>query len=202
MVFKVSINLPNETSIVVESDEAQVIRDIVALVLRNSHQTVEKSQLHSLFDEEQAPNGQVTVHGTSGLDGTDRLEVTRQPVPNGGDGASKEVEGLPDREGRYMQFTKSLAPVGDMRRVVVAAEGARAYLELDAVSEEELVYLFDLAGWRRPNDFLQTLRNSARSTFRWLERTPGRAGYYSVTSTGKAAVIHRPNAMSNIAADV
>ena len=89
-----------------------------------------------------------------------------------------------------------------MRRVVVAAEGARAFLELDAVSEDELVYLFDLAGWRRPNDFLQTLRNSARSTFRWLERTPGRPGYYSVTSVGKAAVIHRPTAMNNIAADV
>ncbi len=202
MAFKVSINLPNDTHVVVESDEAQLIRDIVAFVLRNSHQTADKNPLPGLFEEEKAPNGQIPSQRPSGLDVTDRLEVSRQPFSNGGDGANHEVENKTDREGKYVQFTQLLAPVGDMRRVVVAAEGARAFLELDAVSEDELVYLFDLAGWRRPNDFLQTLRNSARSTFRWLERTPGRPGYYSVTSVGKAAVIHRPTAMNNIAADV
>ena len=202
MAFKVSINLPNNTYVVVESDEAQIIRDIVAAVLRDSRQTVDKPQLDASLELDKAPNGQVAPQRTSGIDGTDRLEVARQTFSNGGDGPAHDLEHARDLEARYVEFTQSLAPVGDMRRVVVAAEGAKAYLGLDAVSEEELVYLFDLAGWRRPNDFLQTLRNSARSTFRWLERTPGRPGYYSVTSIGKAAVVHRPNAMSNIAADV
>ena len=202
MAFKVSINLPNDTYLVVESDEAQLIRDIVASVLRDSHQVIDKPQLDSALESVNPPNGQSAPQRPSRLDGTERLDVGRPTFSNGGDNGNHGSESKGEREGRYVDFTQSLAPVGDMRRVVVAAEGARAFLELDAVSEDELVYLFDLAGWRRPNDFLQTLRNSARSTFRWLERTPGRPGYYSVTSVGKAAVIHRPTAMSNIAADV
>ena len=202
MAFKVSINLPNDTYLVVESDEAQLIRDIVASVLRDSHQVIDKPHLDSTSEGVNPPNGQSAPQKPSGLDGTERLEAGRPTFSNGGDNGNHSSESKSEREGRYVDFTQSLAPVGDMRRVVVAAEGARAFLDLDAVSEDELVYLFDLAGWRRPNDFLQTLRNSARSTFRWLERTPGRPGYYSVTSIGKAAVVHRPTAMSNIAPDV
>ena len=33
--------------------------------------------------------------------------------------------------------------------------------------------------------FTQTLRNAARSKFRWIERMPGRNGRYWVTERGK-----------------
>jgi hypothetical protein len=72
-----------------------------------------------------------------------------------------------------------------MRRVVVAAEGASRFLGYQSVSAEELGRLFDLAGWQRPHSFVQTLRNAARSKFRWLERVPGRSGQYKVTDLGR-----------------
>ena len=89
----------------------------------------------------------------------------------------------------FGRFCLSMAPMGDMRRIVVAAEGARRYLGAVSVSGEELGQLFDLAGWMRPTDFLQTLRNAARAKFGWLERVPGKRGHYVVTSQGRAQVI-------------
>ena len=71
-----------------------------------------------------------------------------------------------------------------MRRVVVAAEGASRHFGVDGVNAEELGWLFDLAGWRRPGNFTQTLRNAARSKFGWLERIPGRSGRYAATPLG------------------
>ena len=73
-----------------------------------------------------------------------------------------------------------------MRRVVVAAEGAVRFFDTDGVDAEDLGNLFDLAGWRRPSNFTQTLRNAARSKFGWLERVPGRSGRYAVTDLGRA----------------
>ena len=73
--------------------------------------------------------------------------------------------------------------------VVVAAEGARRFLSMDGVDAHELERLFDLAGWRSPHSFVQTLRNAARSKFRWLERLPGRSGRYTVTNLGRATTI-------------
>ena len=76
-----------------------------------------------------------------------------------------------------------------MRRVVVAAEGASRFLGLDSVDVDELSRLFDLAGWRRPHSFVQTLRNAARRKFQWIESIPGRSGHYTVTSRGRAVVL-------------
>lgn len=198
MAFKISINLPGQVSMVVESTESDLIKEIVSLVLRDLQGQQDQVQIGDLPREEAIPNGQ---------DSISRSNTTKWPsVPNGKDYLEypgihastqnripdrQEIEDRKDREARYMQFASSLAPVGDMRRVVVAAEGARTCLDLDSVSEVELGYLFDLAGWRQPGDFLQTLRNSARTTFRWLERVPGRPGYYSVSDEGQAAVIDR-----------
>ena len=53
-----------------------------------------------------------------------------------------------------------MAPSGDMRRVVVAAEGAKRFLGMDKVSAQELGPLFDFLQWPRPKDFVQTLRNA------------------------------------------
>ena len=72
-----------------------------------------------------------------------------------------------------------------MRKVVVAAEGARRFLDMPSVDATNLAGLFDLAGWRTPHNFTQTLRNAARDKYRWLERVPGRSGRYSSTQLGR-----------------
>ena len=97
------------------------------------------------------------------------------------------VTGFPAEasENSFIQFCRSVNPLGDMRRVVVAAEGAERFLRADGVDAGELSRLFDLAGWTQPHSFTQTLRNAARSKFRWIERTPGRNGRYWVTDRGK-----------------
>ena len=79
--------------------------------------------------------------------------------------------------------------MGDMRKVVVAAEGALRFLDMDSVDSGDLARLFDMAGWRRPHNFTQTLRNAARDKFRWLERMPGRAGRYATTDLGRAVTL-------------
>ncbi len=81
--------------------------------------------------------------------------------------------------------------MGDMRRVVVAAEGASRFLDTTTVDADELGRLFDLVAWSRPHSFIQTLRNAARSKFRWLERIPGRSGQYAVTDLGRTTALQR-----------
>ena len=73
--------------------------------------------------------------------------------------------------------------------VVVATEGARRFLSMASVDTPELERLFALAGWRSPHSFIQTLRNAARSKFRWMERLPGRSGRYTVTDLGRATTL-------------
>ena len=89
----------------------------------------------------------------------------------------------------FAEFCRSASPMGDMRRVVVAAEGASRILGMTSVDAEDLARLFDMAGWRSAHNFTQTLRNAARDRFRWLERVPGRAGRYSVTDLGRSATL-------------
>lgn len=76
-----------------------------------------------------------------------------------------------------------------MRKVVVAAEGAKRFLEMPSVDAPDLAGLFDLAGWRIPHNFIQTLRNAARDKYRWLERVPGRSGRYSATELGRTVTM-------------
>ena len=97
----------------------------------------------------------------------------------------------PVSEQAFIEFCRAHSPLGDMRRVVVAAEGASRFLEMNGVDAVALGRLFDLAGWPKAPNFIHTLRNSARSKFRWLERLPGRAGYYSVTDLGRATALGR-----------
>ena len=78
-----------------------------------------------------------------------------------------------------------------MRRVVVAAEGAYRFLSMESVDAGDLAELFDLAGWRRPHNFTQTLRNAARDKFRWLERVPGRAGRYAPTDLSRSVTLNK-----------
>lgn len=92
-------------------------------------------------------------------------------------------------EHEYIAFCQRVNPLGDMRRVVVAAEAADRHLQVQSVDPEELERLFVLAGWPIPHSFVQTLRNSARTKFRWLERIPGKPGHYRVTDTGRSIVL-------------
>ena len=93
----------------------------------------------------------------------------------------------------FTTFCRAVNPIGDMRKVVVAAEGAARTFAMENVDAWELGHLFDKAGWSQPHSFTQALRNAARSKFRWLERVPGRAGRYSVTDAGRAVVLKGTN---------
>ena len=92
-------------------------------------------------------------------------------------------------EREYVAFCQSVSPLGDMRRVVVAAEAADRFLAVKSVDPDELSQLFSLAGWPLPHSFVQTLRNAARTKFRWLERIPGQSGHYRVTNMGRSIVL-------------
>ncbi len=92
-------------------------------------------------------------------------------------------------EHEYIAFCQRVNPLGDMRRVVVAAEAADRHLGVRSVDPDELDRLFTLAGWPIPHSFVQTLRNAARTKFRWLERIPGQPGHYRVTDTGRSIVL-------------
>jgi len=89
----------------------------------------------------------------------------------------------------FVQFCQSINPLGDMRKVVAAAEGAAQFLEMDSVDADDLARLFEQVGWMIPHSFTQTLRNAARSKFRWLERVPGRSGHYMVTTVGRTVIL-------------
>ncbi|MXZ91283.1 MAG: hypothetical protein F4W95_04895 [Chloroflexi bacterium] len=92
-------------------------------------------------------------------------------------------------EHEYIAFCQRVNPLGDMRRVVVAAEAADRHLTVRSVDPDELSRLFTLAGWPIPHSFVQTLRNAARSKFRWMERIPGQLGHYRVTNAGRKIVL-------------
>ena len=217
-MIKVTITLPNGVQITVESDSEigpeilnLALRDLPQELLSTSPPItygVEQSdfaqlsralsQLQSLLPPQDgkgpsSPEVPGSVDGSSpstkALNGTDR---GNQPSPEGGaadHGEGARINGSADSgEDSFLQFCRSVNPLGDMRRVVVAAEGAERFLQANGVDAEELSRLFDLVGWTQPHDFAQTLRNAARSKFRWLERMPGRSGRYWVTKTGKEII--------------
>jgi hypothetical protein len=95
----------------------------------------------------------------------------------------------PEARDDFVAFCQNVNPMGDMRRVVVAADAAGRFFTADGVNADELGELFDLVGWRRANSFTQTLRNAARSKFGWLERIPGRSGRYAATDLGRSVTM-------------
>ena len=111
------------------------------------------------------------------------------PVPDAAPTPTPAVEPATLDENDYVAFCHQVSPLGDMRRVVVAAEAADRYLGIASVDPDELTRLFRLAGWSLPHNFVQTLRNAARSKFRWLERIAGQSGHYRVTDTGRSIVL-------------
>ena len=121
----------------------------------------------------------------NGVGASNGSEMVRNPHA----GVSSVVPEVAERA--FVDFCRAANPLGDMRRVVVAAEGANRYLSMDGVDAEALGRLFDTVGWPRAHNFVQTLRNAARSKFGWLERIPGRAGHYTVTDVGRSTALGR-----------
>ena len=118
----------------------------------------------------------------------ERAALSRLAV-NGAAAARPGMFGPSGSEQAFIDFCREASPLGDMRRVVVAAEAASRYLGMSGVDALGLGHLFNLAGWPQAHSFTQTLRNAARSKFRWLERVPGRAGYYAVTDLGRKTAL-------------
>ena len=253
-MVKVSITLPNNAQITFESEEPEVIHQIVDMVLRDlprdlmqvSHTTpgngygpapTENGSSvdtpHNVEDTASPPPDILQDHSQEAA-GMIARSVGMQPPPDILQDHSQEDTGSPDGPAPVIQpeiepstppvpalpstdlfpesappdrrkaeqaarsaaaglafihFCQSSNPLGDMRKVVVAAEGAAQFLEMDSVSAEDLEELFDRVGWLQPHNFTQTLRNAARTKFRWLERVPGRSGHYSVTGLGRSKIL-------------
>ena len=171
-MLKVSVHLPNGTTINVEASDASLAHHMMELALRELPK--------ELFGVSQLINP--IMPNSSSTTVTEGLSLTKEDKNVD---ESEIPETIPEE---FDRFCQDMAPIGDMRRTVVAAIGAEMYLTRKCVSPAELKQLFDLAGWSEPLNFIQTLRNAARSKFRWMERVPGKPGYYSATSTGVAAV--------------
>ena len=250
-MVKVSITLPNTAQITLESEESEVIQQVISIALRDlpmellhsstransvaghtdgpqtSGNATSQAVVHpDLNVVEQARTGTVgvvasppsspsaetripeaTTSNATGLasgpaaaipgqarsnrraapnPAQARREATVQTVGSPGAGettAAIRVASTPP-EKRFARFCANAAPLGDMRKVVVAADGAKLFLDMASVDATDLAGLFDLAGWRIPHNFIQTLRNAARDKYRWLERVPGRAGRYTATELG------------------
>ena len=183
-MLKVSISLPGSALITLEAEQSEVFQQVVGLALKELPTEIMRMHIGVRPSTNSEEEGKDVAISTS----VSEL-VSPRNQDQGPNVFFESPEGRTAVEDSYVRFCTSLAPLGDMRRVVLAAEGARTYLGMGSVSESELGYLFDLAGWQRPSGFVQTLRNAARSKFRWLERVPGMAGYYSVTEVGRMIVI-------------
>lgn len=174
-MVKVSIILPNKAQISFECEEPEVIHEIVGMVLRD----LPRELMQSL----------PPVDGALGRpEDAEKGSSVRPPAASHRQRAAKGAAPA-ESERAFVEFCRSANPLGDMRRVVVAAEGAKRSLGMDSVDTTDLERLFDLAGWRRPHSFVQTLRNAARGKFRWLERVPGRAGRYAATDLGRSVTL-------------
>jgi hypothetical protein len=222
-MVKVSISLPNNTQITFESEESEVLHEVVGMVLRDLPRDLMQTPTAGTPSSDNGNPANTPAEKSSGAAGSSLSSapaITQEPAasppvgpptmapvaapaanfespsqtpaqtPEPSESSQSSAVGIPpeflSEEGRrdFVAFCQSANPLGDMRRVVVAAEGAGRHFGVDGVNADDLGWLFDLAGWRKPGNFTQTLRNAARSKFCWLERIPGRSGRYAATPLG------------------
>ena len=217
-MLKLSITLPNSALITLESDGAEPVHEALALILKTMQldsQLFNAPQTGPVLHNEEIPekgNGvpgpdvrapRVVPPESSNGFHSDRMSgMIPAPVHGAaGNGWNGHPSGeVGDRtldlnrysqEARqdYVAFCEAVNPTGDMRRVVVAIEAAGRFFGLEGITADEVGELFDLIGWRRANNFTQTIRNAARSKFGWLERIPGRAGRYAATDVGRSTTL-------------
>ena len=206
-MVKVSISLPNNTQITFESEESEVLREVVSLALRDLPRDLMQAPASV---SPGAPTEKSTSLAASELSAATSIPpVPRaEPIPAPETTIARETAqpsiGASNRKGtttvppeflsergatNFTAFCRDAKPLGDMRRVVVAAEGASRHFGVEGITADDLAWLFDLAEWRRPGNFTQTLRNAARSKFGWLERIPGRSGRYATTALGRSKTL-------------
>ena len=216
-MVKVSITLPNSAQITFESEEPGVVEQVITIVLRDLPRdlmgSIHVGDGNSGLPQNWEKSSSVVPAPSPGTTSAEQsaVPVTRDdpagpespPAPTDLSSAlptsprqpaasplrGLEQEGASEAKEAFVDFCRAAGPLGDMRMVAVAAEGARQFLSMDSVDASDLERLFDLAGWRSPHSFIQTLRNAARSKFRWLERLPGRSGRYTVTNLGRATTL-------------
>jgi len=177
MEIKVTISLSNGVSITVETNGSSSNQELITSILKEL--AAELAGLH-LSD---------TLKGSSHAElKNGEGELSYPQLVSTVDANEEYDKGSVDSENAFIEFCETHSPIGDMRRLVIAAEGASKYLDVHQVSPHELNRLFHLASWPIPKDLLQSLRNSARRSFQWFQRVPGRQGYYSVTDKGRNAV--------------
>ncbi len=230
-MVKVSITLPNNAQITVESEESEIILEVVGMALRDLPrdlmQSADPRNGHAQPDsingiaqialETPEPEPPVATPSVAPPQSSRSAPVSADPVPPVATPSVAPPQASPSEplsadpvptpspqppsspepptilfnqaQNDFFQFCQTSNPLGDMRRVVVAAEGATRFLGDESVDTGRLEQLFDLAGWHRPHSFVQTLRNAARSKFRWLERVPGKSGHYTVTVQGRKTAL-------------
>ena len=217
-MLKLSITLPNGVLVTLESDGTEPVHEVLAQVLSSMQMDDRHAgdgQFGSAVDIERVTEKSSGVPDYVPARGT---EVTRDsangmgrpsgrganstpgyvPSGNGTNGTNHAESGddTLDLDGYSLQakqdfvsFCEAINPTGDMRRVVVATDAADRFFGLEGVTADEAGELFDLIGWRRANNFTQTIRNAARSKFGWLERIPGRSGRYAATEVGRSTTL-------------
>ena len=207
-MVKISISLPNNAQITFESEESEVLREIISLALRDLPRNLMEtstSNVPGIATKKGKSNGESSLPNPFSTEPTPiytSKEIEPESQPNVTAIPPKSISSLTKTESSvaheflsnsdctdFEAFCKDVNPLGDMRRVVVAAAGAMRYFGVDGVNAADLEWLFDAAGWRKPGDFTQTLRNAARTKFGWLERIPGRSGRYAATPIGLSKTI-------------
>ncbi len=181
-MLKVSITLPNGTEITCEASDPSLCMQMMAMVLQDLPR--------DLITMRQADSNKGSLDEKSVSTALEEMSALQPERSNGASGGPDDPESSPSpAESEFAKYCRNVTPVGDMRRVVLAAWAANHFLGTSSISDRELTHLFNLAGWRQPESFTQALRNAARSKFKWMERIPGRSGYYSVTDVGVRAVV-------------
>ena len=181
-MLKVSITLPNGAEITCEASEPSLCSQMLEMVL--------KELPGDLMSGGQKGHHTGSLAIVGGPEALSEISSDQSDHSNGASAGAPESKGAStSAESDFAEYCRSVAPVGDMRRVVLAAWAANHFLGTSSISDRELSRLFQLVGWRKPESFTQTLRNAARSKFRWLERIPGRSGYYCATDVGIRAVV-------------
>ncbi len=201
MVLKVSVTLPGGAVISLETSDPNLFPEVLGMAFRELPKNLLQispggappapmpEMSKDVYGIEAPSDGKVSEAEAAAIAATAAAATNEVAAPAPSDEDEEAGRETSDNEGSFSRFCESLAPIGDMRRLVVAAEGARRFLNVESVSENELGALFDMAGWRQPGNFLQSLRNAARSKFGWVERVPGTTGYYAITQVGRDSVI-------------
>jgi hypothetical protein len=205
-MVKVSISLPNNTQITFESEESDLLHEIVTIALRDLPRDLMKPSSSNGEGVSTEKSNRKTDSALSASSLAKRSHTPKAPEPKSDSisaiSTSERISNQAAANGSippeflssngrvaFEAFCLKANPLGDMRRVVVAAEGATRHFGVDGVNSNDLGWLFDAAGWRRPGNFTQTLRNAARSKFGWMERIPGRSGRYAATPLGVSKTV-------------